>query len=226
LKITRILDRKSITCVYLLFFLSISSAMNSAAKRAAKLFRQKGGMLRTHEVIEGGIHPRTLYAMRDAGEVEQVVRGVYRLAGMPPLSDPDIAIVAKLFPASVVCLVSALSMHELTTRVPHTVQIATPPGRGTPKVAHPPIETFRFSKESLTAGVEERRVDGATVRVFNAEKTLADAFKFRNRIGLETAVEALRNYARRKRRRIDLIQDYARICRVERIMRPYLEALS
>ncbi|MEX1009976.1 MAG: type IV toxin-antitoxin system AbiEi family antitoxin domain-containing protein [Chthoniobacterales bacterium] len=200
--------------------------MNSAAKRAARLFRERGGILRTHEAIEAGIHPRTLYAMRDAGHVEQAARGVYRLAGLPPLSDPDVAIVAKLFPAAVVCLISALSMHELTTRVPHTVQIATPPGRRAPKIPYPPIETFRFSKEALAAGVEERRVDGAKVRVFNAEKTLADTFKFRNRIGLETAVEALRNYARRKRRRIDLILDYARICRVERIMRPYLEALS
>lgn len=200
--------------------------MNPVAKHAAKLFREKGGILRTHEAIASGIHPRTLYGMRDAGEIERVARGVYRLAGLPPLSDPDVAIVAKRFPSSVVCLISALSMHELTTRVPHTVQIAIPPGRHAPKTSHPPVETFRFSREALAAGVEERRVDGAKVRVFSAEKTLADAFKFRNRIGLETAVEALRNYARRKRRRLDLILGYARVCRVERIMRPYLEALS
>lgn len=200
--------------------------MNSVTKQAAKLFREKGGILRTHEAITAGIHPRTLYAMRDAGDIEHVARGVYRLAGLPPLSDPDVAIVAKLFPTSVVCLISALSIHELTTRVPHTVQIATPPGRRAPKTPHPPIETFRFSKEALAAGVEEHLIDGAKVRVFNAEKTLADTFKFRNRIGLETAVEALRNYARRKRKRLGLILDYARICRVERIMRPYLEALS
>lgn len=200
--------------------------MNSATKRAVQLFREKGGILRTHEALKAGIHPRTLYAMRDAGEIERAARGVYRLAGLPPLSDPDVAIATKLAPSSVVCLISALSIHELTTRVPHTVQIAIPPGRRPPRITYPPIEAFHFSKEALTAGVEEHLIDGAKVRIFNAEKTLADAFKFRNRIGLETALEALRNYARRKRKRLNLIMDYARICRVERIMRPYLEALS
>jgi predicted transcriptional regulator of viral defense system len=200
--------------------------MNTPTKRAIQLFREKGGILRTREALKGGIHPRTLYAMRDAGEIERAARGVYRLAGLPPLSDPDLAIVAKRSPSSVVCLISALSIHELTTRVPHAVQIATLPGRRPPRITHPPIEAFHFSNKALAAGVEEHLIDGAKVRIFNAEKTLADAFKFRNRIGLETAVEALRNYARRKRKRLDLIMEYARICRVEKIMRPYLEALS
>ena len=135
-------------------------------------------------------------------------------------------VVAKRIPSAVVCLISALAIHELTSQIPHVVQIALRPGARTPRIGHPPIEVFRFSKISLAAGVEERQIDGMTVRVFSPEKTLADVFKFRNRIGLEVALEALRNYARRKRRRFDLILEFAQICRVERVMRPYLEVVS
>lgn len=200
--------------------------MNSATRSATAIFRKKGCILRTHEAIEAGIHPRTLYALRDAGVIEQTGRGLFRLASLPPMSEPDLAVVAKRIPSAVVCLISALAIHELTTQIPHTVQIAMAHGTHTPRIAHPPIEVFRFSPRTLAAGVEERLIDGITVRVFGPEKTLADVFKFRNRIGLEIAVESLRNYARRKQRRFDLILDFARACRVEGIMRPYLEAVS
>ncbi len=200
--------------------------MNAIAESASVAFRRNGGTLRTQEIIGAGIHPRTLYAMRDSGALETIGRGIYRLASLPPMSEPDIAVVAKLVPSAVVCLISALSLHELTTQIPHAVQIAVLPGRHAPRIDHPPIEVFRFSPQAHAAGVEERVVDGVKARVFSPEKTLADVFKFRNRIGLETAVEALRNYAARKRRRFDLVQDYARVCRVEQVMRPYLEALS
>jgi len=200
--------------------------MNNATKSATAIFRKKGSILRTQEAIEAGIHPRTLYAMRDAGVIEQSARGLFRLASLPPMSEPDLAVVAKRIPTAVVCLISALAVHELTTQIPHSVQLAMGPGAHTPRIGHPPIEVFRFSQETLAAGVEERLIDGITVRVFSPEKTLADVFKFRNKIGLEIAIEALRKYARRKRRRFDLILDFARTCRVEGIMRPYLEAIS
>jgi predicted transcriptional regulator of viral defense system len=200
--------------------------MNAATSHATAIFRKKGGILRTHEAIEAGIHPRTLYAMRDTAAIEQTGRGLFRLAGLPPLSDPDLVVVAKRIPLSVICLISALAIHELTSQIPHAVQIALRPGARTPHIGYPPIEVFRFSPTALAAGVEERQIDGMTVRVFGPEKTLADVFKFRNRIGLEIAVESLRNYARRKRRRFDLILEFARACRVESVMRPYLEAVS
>lgn len=200
--------------------------MNRATTRATTIFRKRGGILRTHEVIEAGIHPRTLYAMRDSKVIEQAGRGIYRLASLPPMSEPDLAIVAKRIPSAVVCLISALAIHELTTQIPHAVQIAMMPGSHTPRIGHPPIEVYRFSPKAFSAGVEERLIDGVTVRVFTPEKTLADVFKFRNRIGLETAIEALRKYARKKQRRFDLILDFARICRVEAVIRPYLEAMS
>lgn len=200
--------------------------MKSAIPQALAIFRKRGGILRTQEAMEAGIHPRTLYAMRDTEAIEQSGRGLFRLAGLPPLSEPDLVVVARRAPSAVVCLVSALAFHELTTQIPHTVQIALPPGSRSPRMDHPPIEAFRFSPQSFAAGVEAHRMDGTTVQVFGPEKTLADVFKFRNRLGLEIAVESLRQYARKKRRRFDLVLDYARICRVERIMRPYLEAVT
>jgi predicted transcriptional regulator of viral defense system len=200
--------------------------VNTVTKHAIEIFRKKGGILRTHEAIEAGIHPRTLYAMRDSQAIEQTGRGLFRLAGLPPLSDPDLVIVAKRIPSAVICLISALAIHELTSQIPHAVQIALRPGARTPHIGHPPTEVFRFSPNALEAGVENRRIDGVTVRVFGPEKTLVDVFKFRNRLGLEIAIESLRSYARRKPRRFDLILEYAQACRVERVMRPYLEAVS
>ncbi len=199
--------------------------MNHSTKSAVAFFRKRGGMLRTHEALEAGIHPRTLYAMRDSGVIQPAGRGLFRLAGLPPMSEPDLVIVAKHVPSAVVCLISALSIHELTSQIPHVVQIALSSGRHTPKIPYPPIEVFRFSPETFAAGVEERHMDGIPVRTFSPEKTLADVFKFRSRIGLEIAVEALRAYARKRGRRFDLVLDFARVCRVEKIMLPYLNAI-
>ena len=163
--------------------------------------------------------------MRDAQLIEQNGRGLFRLTNLPPLGEPDLVVVAKRVPSAVVCLISALVIHELTTQIPHSVQIAFPKGKHAPRIKYPPIEVFRFSAAALTAGVETRQFDGTRVRVFSPEKTLADVFKFRNRIGLDVAVEALRNYTRRKKRRLPLVMEFAKTCRVENVMRPYLEAL-
>ena len=199
--------------------------MMSATDRAVLVFQKHGGILRTSQATAAGIHPRTLYAMQHSKEIEKVGRGVFRLSGLPPMSDPDIAFVATRVPSAVICLLSALAIHELTTQIPHTVQIALPPGTHAPRIEHPPIEVFRFSSRVLGAGIQDHHVDGVSVRVFCAEKTLADIFKFRNRIGLDVAIEALRNFSGRQRKKWDLVLDFARLCRVERVMRPYIEAM-
>jgi len=199
--------------------------MKSALERARAVFQRHGGLLKSSEAIKAGIHPATLYAMRDSGVVEQIGRGLFRLADLPPMEEPDLAVVAKKYPAGVVCLVSALVIHQLTTRIPHTVQIAVPPGTRSPLGSNPPVEVFRYSPKTLSHGVEERMIDGVRVRIFGPEKTIADAFKFRNKIGLDTAVESLRAYAKRKNRRLDLVGDFAKTCRVRNIIQPYIDAL-
>lgn len=194
-------------------------------EKAAEVFRKHGGVLRTAEALRSGIHPRTLYAMRDSGLLERVSRGVYRLAGSPPLGNPDLVTVATRIPSGVICLISALSFHELTTQIPHEVHVALPSGAEEPRLEHPPIRTYRFTGESFTAGVETHVVDGVRVQIYSPEKTIVDCFRFRNRIGLDTAIEALRSYRERGSVRVDQLMRYASICRVKSVIKPYLEAI-
>lgn len=198
----------------------------TATEHARKLLRDHGGTLRTAEILAAGIHPRTLYALRDAGEVESLARGVFRLASLPPLSNPDLATVAKRVPHGVICLISALAFHELSTQVPHEVHVAMSRTARRPRLDYPPLRVFHFSGAAFNAGIEAHTIDRIPVRIYNAEKTLADSFKYRNKIGMDVVLEALRSYRRRRRPRFQQIFEYARLCRVDRQMRPYLEALA
>lgn len=194
-------------------------------EKETKAFNRGGGVLRTSVALRAGIHPRRLYEMRDSGVVERLGRGLYRLADLPPLSNPDLVTVAAKVPAGVVCLISALAYHEITTQIPHEVQLALPRGAEPPRLEHPPLRIFWFSGRAFTEGIERHKVDGVVVRVYNPEKTLADCFKYRNKLGLDTVLEALRLYRTRKRTKVDELMRFARVCRVEKVMRPYLEAL-
>ena len=199
--------------------------MTTLTEKAKGVFTTHGGTLRTTEALAAGIHPRTLYAMRDTGQIESLVRGVYRLTGLSPLADPDLAIVAKRVPQGVICLISALAFHELTTQIPHEVHVAISRTARQPRLPFPPLRIYRFSGEAFEAGVMKHAIDGIPVRVYSPEKTLADCFKFRNKIGMDVVLEALRAY-RRQYRQFKRVLEYARICRVERAMRPYLESLA
>jgi len=163
--------------------------------------------------------------MRDAGIIERLSQGLYRLAEEPPLADLDLITVAKRVPRGVVCLISALFFHDLTTQIPHEVYLALPRGAEEPQIGFPPIRTFRFSGKSFTAGIETYRLDGIPVRIYTPEKTLADCFKFKNKIGLDTAIEALRLYREQRSVKVDELLHFAAICRVAKVMQPYLEAI-
>jgi predicted transcriptional regulator of viral defense system len=192
---------------------------------ARKAFGQHGGMLRTGEALRLGIHPRTLYQLRDRGELERIGRGLYRLANAPLLTHPDWVTVAIRAPQAVFCLISALSYHHLTTQVPHSIDVAVQSHGQVPKVDDLPIRVFWFSEPAFSAGVQQVRIDDVPVRVYSAAKTLADCFKYRHKLGLDVAVEALRRFRERKGKSdLQELVRFARICRVERIMRPYLEA--
>lgn len=191
-----------------------------------KVFREHGGMLRTSDAMRLGIHPRSLYALRDSGEIVSLGRGVYRLATAPPLTNPDWVTVGLRIPRAVICLISALAHHELTTQVPHYVDIALPSHGQIPRVDGVPVRVFWFPERAFEAGVETTTVDRVPIKIYSAEKTIADCFKYRNKIGIDVAVEALRNYRERVRKvPVNKLMDYARICRVEKVMRPYLEAV-
>ncbi|MGB8412323.1 MAG: type IV toxin-antitoxin system AbiEi family antitoxin domain-containing protein [Candidatus Binatus sp.] len=190
-----------------------------------RAFERGGGLLRTSAALRVGVHPRVLYQMRDQGIVERLSRGLYRLADLPPLSSPDLAMVAATVPSGVICLISALAYHEITTQIPHEVHVALPRGAEPSRLRHPPLHVFWFTGKAFSEGIEAHGVDGIRLRVYSPEKTLADCFKYRNKLGLDVFLEALKLYLSRKRPRIDQLTKFAVICRVERLMRPYLEAL-
>jgi len=192
---------------------------------ALNLFRQHGGILRTAEALRLGIHPRTLYAMHDSGMLEQLSRGLYRLADLPPLSNPDLITVALKIPKAVICLVSALAFYELTTQIPQALDVALRNRAERPRLDYPPLRVFWFSGPAWSEGVETHQIDDITVRMYCPEKSIADSFKYRRKIGLDIALEALRLYRQRDTVDVSKLLNYARICRVERVMRPYLEAL-
>ncbi len=195
-------------------------------KREVELFRQYGGSLRMAEALLKGINRKTLYAMRDAGVIEPVSRGVYRLASLDPLAHPDLVTVAKRVPQGVLCLISALSFHELTTQVPHTIDVALERGRRKPRLDHPPTQFFWFSGPAFHDGIETHKLDGVPVRVYDPEKTLVDCFRYRNQLGMHVVLEALRLWRECRKKKLDVLVKYARLRHVERAMRPYLEAMQ
>jgi predicted transcriptional regulator of viral defense system len=193
--------------------------------RAKRLFRERGGILKMAEAVDAGIHRRTLYSLRDAGVLEQLGRGLYRLADAPPLGSPDLVTVARRVSRGVVCLISALAFHDLTTQIPHEVYLAVSRNSEPPRIEYPPVRVFRFGEKVFETGIETHKIDGIPVRIYSREKTLADCFKFRTTIGIDTAVEAIRKYRQQPRFNVDAVLSAARTCRVENVLRPYLEAV-
>lgn len=203
----------------------IHSNSTSAVERAAKVFRQHGGIMRMAGAIRAGISRNTLYAMRDAGQVEQLARGLYRLAEMPSLSQSDLVTVAVKIPQAVIYLISALAFHELTTQIPHEVWIAIPRDSEPPRLTYPPLKVSRLNAAAYGTGIETHHSDGVAIRVYSREKSLVDCFSRRNEVGLDVAIEALKSYMSQGNVKVDLLMEYAKALRVAKTMRPYLEAL-
>ncbi len=198
---------------------------SDAVQEAKRIFREHDGILRTSEALELGIHSRTLRAMRDSDALDRLARGLYRLADLPPLSNPDLVVVALKVPDGVICLVSALAFHDLTTEIPHSVDVGLEKGSWRPRLRHPPLRVFWFSGPAWQEGVGTYQVDGIPVRITVPSKTVADMFKFRRQLGLDIALEALKAYREGEFFDVGELLHYARVCRVEEVMTPYLEAL-
>lgn len=179
------------------------------------------------DALRLGVSRRTLYQMRDLGLIQPLSRGLYRLSELPALGDPDLVAATRRIPDGVLCLISALAYHGLTTQVPHEIQIAIERHRRSPaRIDYPPVRVFRFSGAAFTEGIEAHPVDGMLIKVYSAEKTIADCFKFRLKLGSDIALEALKLWWQRPERDVNALVRHARTCGVERILRPYVEALS
>lgn len=192
-------------------------------QRALRLMEREG-IVRSRELEKFGVSRTQLRRLLERGLIERVGRGLYRLSGSPLTERHHFAEAARRVPAGVICLLSALRFHGLTTQNPFEVWMAVNRKAWRPRVSHPPLRLFYLSGAPLTEGVEEHEISGVIVRVFGAAKTVADCFKFRNKIGIDVAVEALREYRRVHPKRLEAVWKYAEVDRVMRVIRPYLEA--
>jgi len=195
-------------------------------EEAVKLFQENDGVMRTSELLDAGIHRRTLYHMRDEGMVKAIQRGVYQLTESEPLSNPDLVIVAKKIPEARICLISALSIHEMTDEIPHKVHIALPRSSWQPELDYPPLKVYRFSETTINSGLQTRTIDGIEIKIFNPAKTIADCFKFRNQIGLDVAIEALKRGINEGKATYVNIFKYSEMCRVKNVIQPYIDAIA
>ncbi len=199
--------------------------MKSTEHRIQTLLR-RAGTARSRELVAAGITRSQLSRMVAVGQVMRVARGLYALPGYQGGEHSALVAVAKRAPGVVFCLLTALRIHDLTTQAPFEVWIAIGNKDHPPRLDYPPLRTVRFSDAALAAGIETRRVDGVKVQVTSVAKTVADCFKFRNKIGLDVALEALREARRARKASADDLWRYAKINRVTNVMRPYLEAVA
>ncbi|SDN04971.1 type IV toxin-antitoxin system AbiEi family antitoxin domain-containing protein [Vreelandella arcis] len=204
--------------------MSDSGSSRSSRAQLQTLFRQHGGQLRLSEALARGISRYQFYQLRDEGLIEPLSRGLYRLVDLPLIENPDLVAAATRFPHAVLCLISALDWHGITTQIPHQVHLAVERDARLPVLDYPPVAGYRFSGQAFSEGIEQVEVDGITLLVYNPEKTLADCFKFRNRIGMDVVLEALELYRTRKTFLPGKLMKYANICRVAKVMAPYVEA--
>jgi predicted transcriptional regulator of viral defense system len=186
---------------------------------------KKLGIVRPRDMDEYGIHRKYIHILYNQGVLNRIGRGLYTLPETEPSENRSIAEACKKVPSGIVCLLSALRFHDLTTQSPYEIWMAIDNKARSPKELGIPIRIARFSGKVLTSGIEQHNIEGVTVRVYNPAKTVADCFKFRNKIGLDVALEALRDCHRARKCTMDDLWKYAKICRVANIMKPYLESL-
>jgi predicted transcriptional regulator of viral defense system len=187
------------------------------------LAREKG-ILRAEDVEAAGISRNYLYRMHKEGLLQKSAVGLYALPDAPATEHSALTEVAKRIPHAVVCLVSALSYHGITTQIPHEIWLTVPRGSWRPDIEYPPLNLTYVSGLAYSYGVQEHSINGVTVKIYNPAKTVADCFKFRNKVGLDVAIEALREVWRSRKATIDELVEAAGIDRVTKTMRPYLEA--
>lgn len=198
--------------------------LSRTAQKVVRLAKRKG-LLRVRDVQAHGVHPEYLRRLAAHGKLTRVGRGIYAIPSADITEHHSLAEVAVRVPQGVICLLTALRFHGLGTQNPKKVWLAIDRKAALPRLKYPPLRIVRFAKPAMTQGVEERRIQGVSVRLTSPARTVVDCFKYRNKIGLDVALEALRACRRRKDCKLDEIWKYATLQRVARVMKPYLEAL-
>ena len=212
------------TCRQLPTFCTMPKVNRTHRDRVLGLLR-RNGLLRPKELTELGIPRSTLQRLLEEGAIERVARGLYALPGRQLSEHQSLLEVAKQVPEGVICLLSALAFHGVGTQLPHQVWIAIGSKARYPFIPQVATRVVRFSELALQHGVEQHSIDGVKLRITTPAKTVADCFKYRNKVGLDVAVEALREGWRDRRFRLPDLMEAARVCRVDKVIRPYVEAL-
>jgi len=205
--------------------IGIGHTMKTKREELLRVFKHNKGILRFSAMLKSGFHRLEIKSLVESGEIEKIGRGIYRLKNAPSFSNPDLVTVALKAPNSVICLVSALYYHKATDEIPRKVDVAILRRPWANKIEYPPVQYFRFSEKAWKAGIETHMIDGHPVKIYSLAKTIADCFKYRNKIGLNIARDALKTAVGEKKVKPTEIMRYAEICRVDKIIRPYLEAL-
>jgi predicted transcriptional regulator of viral defense system len=190
--------------------------------RASKRNRPADAIARPRDL---GIPRSQLARLVARGEAERVARGLYRLAGAQPTTHHTVALVAKRVPHGIVCLISALSIHEIGTQIPHEVWLAVDRKARKPELGDLPVRIVRFSATTMKLGVEPRLIEGVPVAVTNPARTVVDCFRYRNKLGMDVVIEALQLWRQRRKKKLDVLLKYARMRHVERALRPYIEVM-
>jgi predicted transcriptional regulator of viral defense system len=201
------------------------ASMPSISKHPGLRAIRRSGIVRPRDLEAHGMTRAQLSRLVRDGLVVRQGRGVYTLAGHEITAEHTLAQVATRVPGGVFCLLTALRFHDLTTQSPAEVWIALPEKARRPRLDYPRLRVARFSGAALTEGIDQHRIEGVVIRVYSAAKTVADCFKYRNKIGIDVAVEALKDFTRKHRGGATELARFARICRVARVMQPYLDAL-
>jgi predicted transcriptional regulator of viral defense system len=198
----------------------------NAQSRAEAVFKKYGGYLRASEAFNYGIHPRVLYSLRDEGKIESVSRGLFRLKSMPELSSPALFTLAIKVPSAVICLNSALEFHKLISTKSQGLSVALSKGSDKPRMSGFHFKFYLVSEPAFSEGIQTFHSEGIDLRIYGPEKTIADCFKFRNKIGIDIAIEALNRWWKRENKNINDLMKFARSCRIEKILEPYLQLLE
>jgi predicted transcriptional regulator of viral defense system len=186
---------------------------------------RKKGVIRAKDAENAGISRVTLYRQCQAGHLKKIGKGLFALPDYPETEHLSLIEVANRAPNAVVCLLSALSFHGITTQIPSDIWVAVPRGSWVPSIQNPRLTVIIVSGAAFGHGIQEHIHNGVTLRVYSPAKTIADCFKFRNKVGLDVAIEALKEGWRKRMATMDELTEAARICRMERVMRPYMDAI-
>lgn len=208
-------------------FLSIMKKKSQTIRdKAISVFKVHGGVLRSSEAIRKGIHPRVLYELLDLGIIEKLQRGLYALTNLLDLEDPDLVVISKVIPNGVICLTSAIYFHRLTVQIPRWIDVAVSREVSPPKIKCLPVQIHWFSEKFYREGIEEYDFAGAKIKIYSREKSIVDCFRLRKKVGIDVAIESLKEYLKQKNININLLIRFAKASRVFQIMQPYIQAFT